>query len=96
MNRLSVRGKGEKIARRGKGKVSPSLQCKRILGGRKLLVYVRTDVTAIFVITEEIRESKNSNPKGRCRGERRKEGRGKAEQNTPFSVLSPRPLPSSF
>ena len=25
-----------------------SLQCRRILGGRKLLVYVRTVVTAIF------------------------------------------------
>ena len=30
-----------------------SLQCRRILGGRKLLVYVRTVVTAIFVMTEE-------------------------------------------
>ena len=30
-----------------------SLQCSRILGGRKLLVYVRTVVTAIFVMTEE-------------------------------------------
>ena len=31
-----------------------SLQCKRILGGRKLLVYVRTVVTAAFdVMTEE-------------------------------------------
>ena len=29
------------------------LQCTRILGGRKLLVYVRTVVTAIFVMTEE-------------------------------------------
>ena len=30
-----------------------SLQCRHILGGRKLLVYVRTVVTAIFVMTEE-------------------------------------------
>ena len=31
-----------------------SLQCRRIFGGRKLLVYVRTVVTAIFdVMTEE-------------------------------------------
>ena len=30
-----------------------SLQCRRILGGRKLLVYVRTVVTVIFVMTEE-------------------------------------------
>ena len=31
-----------------------SLQCRRILGGRQLLVYVRTVVTAIFdVMTEE-------------------------------------------
>ena len=31
-----------------------SLQCRRILGGRKLLIYVRTVVTAIFdVITKE-------------------------------------------
>ena len=30
-----------------------SLQCRRILGGRKLLVYVRTVVTAIFVMTED-------------------------------------------
>ena len=30
-----------------------SLQCRRILGGRKLLVHVRTVVTAIFVMTEE-------------------------------------------
>ena len=31
-----------------------SLRCRRILGGRKLLVYVRTVVTAIFdVITKE-------------------------------------------
>ena len=32
----------------------PSLQCRRILGGRKLLGYVRTVVTAIFdVMTEK-------------------------------------------
>ena len=32
----------------------PSLQCRPILGGRKLLGYVRTVVTAIFdVMTEE-------------------------------------------
>ena len=30
-----------------------SLQCRRILGGRKLLVYVRIVVTAIFVMTEK-------------------------------------------
>ena len=30
-----------------------SLQCRRILGGRKLLVNVRTVLTAIFVMTEE-------------------------------------------
>ena len=30
-----------------------SLQCRRILGRRKLHVYVRTVVTAIFVMTEE-------------------------------------------
>ena len=31
-----------------------SLQCRRILGGQKLLIYVRTVVTAIFdVITKE-------------------------------------------
>ena len=31
-----------------------SVQCRRILGGRKLLVYVRTVVIAIFdVMTEE-------------------------------------------
>ena len=29
--------------------IAISLQCRRILGGRKLLVYVRTVVTAIFV-----------------------------------------------
>ena len=29
------------------------LQCRRILGGRKLLVYVRTVVTAIFVVMTE-------------------------------------------
>ena len=47
--------------------IAISLQCRRILGGRKLLVYVRTVVTAIFVMTEEDSgESKNSNPKGRC------------------------------
>ena len=34
-------------------KAKYSLQCRRILGGRKLLVYVRTVVTAIFVVTEE-------------------------------------------
>ena len=28
-------------------------QCRRILGGRKLLIYVRTVVTAIFVMTKE-------------------------------------------
>ena len=33
--------------------IAISLQCRRILGGRKLLVYVRTVVTAIFVMTEE-------------------------------------------
>ena len=33
---------------------SHSLQCRRILGGRKLLVYVRIVVTAIFdFMTEE-------------------------------------------
>ena len=48
--------------------IAISLQCRRILGGRKLLVYVRTVVTAIFVmkIQEDSGESKNSNPKGRC------------------------------
>ena len=47
--------------------IAISLQCRRILGGRKLLVYVRTVVTTIFVMTEEDSgESKNSNPKGRC------------------------------
>ena len=47
--------------------IAISLQYRRILGGRKLLVYVRTVVTAIFVMTEEDSgESKNSNPKGRC------------------------------
>ena len=47
--------------------IAISLQCRRILGGRKLLVYVRTVVTAIFVMTQEDSgESKNSNPKGRC------------------------------
>ena len=30
-----------------------SLQCRRIMGGRKLLVYVGTVVTAFFVMTEE-------------------------------------------
>ena len=30
-----------------------SLQCRRILGGRKLLVSARTIVTTIFVMTEE-------------------------------------------
>ena len=36
------------------GTLHSSLQCRRILGGRKLLVYVRTTVTAIFdVMTEE-------------------------------------------
>ena len=40
-----------------------SLQCRRIWGA-KAVVYVRTVVTAIFV--RKIRESKNSNPKGRC------------------------------
>ena len=33
--------------------IAISLQCRRILGGRKLLVYVRTVVTAIFVMTVE-------------------------------------------
>ena len=33
----------------------PSLQCRRILRGRKLLGYVRTVVTVIFdVMTEEV------------------------------------------
>ena len=36
------------------GTLRRNLQCRRILGGRKLLVYVRTTVTAIFdVMTEE-------------------------------------------
>ena len=35
------------------GETETSLQCRRILGGRKLLGYVRTVVTAIFVMTEE-------------------------------------------
>ena len=30
-----------------------SLQCRRILGGRKLPVYVRTVEIAVFVMTEE-------------------------------------------
>ena len=47
--------------------IAISLQCRRILGGRKLLVYVPTVVTAIVVMTEEDSgESKNDNPKGRC------------------------------
>ena len=47
--------------------IAISLQCRRILGGRKLLVYVCTVVTAIFVMTEEDSgESKNSSPTGRC------------------------------
>ena len=47
--------------------IAISLQCRRNLGGRKLLVYVHTVVTAIFVMTEEDSgESKNSNRKGRC------------------------------
>ena len=47
--------------------IAISLQCRRILGGRKLLFYVRTVVTAIVVMTEEDSgESKNGNPKGRC------------------------------
>ena len=45
-----------------------SLQCRRIWGrgggGAKAVVYVCTVVTANFV--RKIRESKNSNPKGRC------------------------------
>ena len=41
-----------------------SLQYRCIWGGAKAVVYVRTVVTAIFV--RKIRESKNSNPKGRC------------------------------
>ena len=36
------------------GTLHSSLHCRRILGGRKLLVYVRTTVTAIFdVMTGE-------------------------------------------
>ena len=49
---------------------------------------VRTVATAILW-RRKIRESKNSNPKGRCEGERRKEGRGRGEKN----LLSPRPPP---
>ena len=42
-----------------------------------MLVYVRTVVTAIFVMTEEdIRESKNSNPKGGARAKEGKRGGG--------------------
>ena len=57
MNRRSVWGKGEKIARRGKGKGEPpfpqtcSLQCRRVLGGRNLVPVVRVRyilVAAIF------------------------------------------------
>ena len=57
VNRLSVWGKGEKIARRGKGKGEPpfpqtcSLQCRRVLGGRNLVPVVRVRdivVAAIF------------------------------------------------
>ena len=41
-----------------------SLQCRRILGGRKLLVYVRTVVTAIFdVMTEEDSSKTFAHPK---------------------------------
>ena len=43
-----------------------SLQCRRILGRRKLLVYVRIIVTAIFFFLSffDFRESENSNPSG--------------------------------
>ena len=38
---------------RGYSSTNKSLQCRRILGGRKLLDYVRTIVTAVFVMTGE-------------------------------------------
>ena len=38
---------------RGNTFFSTSLQCRRILGGRKLLVYVRTVVSVIIVMTED-------------------------------------------
>ena len=72
-----------------------SLQCRRILGGRNLVRVRNVVVAAIFdFMTVEDGESRNSNPYGRCEGERRKGGRGRGEN----SLLSPRraapsPLP---
>ena len=70
-----------------------SLQCKRILGGRNHVRVRNIVVAAIFdFMAWKIGESRNSNPYGRCEGERRKGGRGRGEN----SLLSPRPLPAPF
>ena len=51
-----------------------SLQCRRILGGRNL-VRVRIVVAPSLILWQwKIGKSRNSNPKGRCEGERRDGG----------------------
>ena len=67
-----------------KHEISQPADCRRILVGRKL-VYVRIVVTAIF--GEEVGEARNSNPQGRCQGERRKEGRGGEKKNKPADII---------
>ena len=77
MNRLSVWGKGEKIARRGKGKGEPPFpqtcslqQCRRILGGRNL-VRVRDIVVAVIFDFNY-----DSGRLGKLRGKRKRLYRG--------------------
>ena len=49
MSRSSVEG----TTNQGECPSEYSLQCRQILDGQKLLVYVRTVVTTIFVMMEE-------------------------------------------
>ena len=66
-----------------------SLQSLRILGGRNL-VRVRIVVVAVFdfMTVEDFGASRNSNPLGRCEGERRKGGGGE-EKKILFSLPAP-------
>ena len=57
------------------GWVLSSLQCRRILGGRKLVNRIDTMKPLSLILWQrKIGESRNSDPYGRCEGEKRRAG----------------------
>ena len=58
-----------------------SLQCRRILGGRKLVNRIATMKPPSLILWQrKIGESSNINPDGRCEGKKRRGGRGRGRK----------------